>query len=401
MKIKPVILCGGAGTRLWPKSRKNLAKQFIDFGGWNLFERTLERIKNPIFDNPIISTNLSYLNLVRKYLKKKNIYNYKIILEPSKKNTAAAILSSSLLEEVSFDQPIIFLPADHLIEKTDEFNKALILNTKYLNDDNIFIFGIKPQFPSSQFGYFITKKNSKGVNVVDKFIEKPDSKKAKQIIKKNGYWNSGILFANKISIINNFSKYQNKTLDLCMQSVFNSTISKNLYFLSNKPFKKIMSKSFDYAILEKCKNVNAIKLNIPWSDLGSWKEITNVFRKNKSKYFKKKNVFHRPWGKYTNLFNGKGFLIKELVINPKSSISLQKHKYRSEHWSILSGSAKISINKKKYIKKNGDIAFIPKGSLHRIENPYNRPVIIMEAQTGPILKETDIIRYKDIYGRVK
>ena len=71
MKIKPVILCGGAGTRLWPKSRKNLAKQFIDFGGWNLFEQTLERIKNPIFDNPIISTNLSYLNLVRKYLKKK------------------------------------------------------------------------------------------------------------------------------------------------------------------------------------------------------------------------------------------------------------------------------------------------------------------------------------------
>ena len=71
MKIKPVILCGGAGTRLWSKSRKNLAKQFIDFGGWNLFERTLERIKNPIFDNPIISTNLSYLNLVKKYLQKK------------------------------------------------------------------------------------------------------------------------------------------------------------------------------------------------------------------------------------------------------------------------------------------------------------------------------------------
>ena len=71
MKIKPVILCGGAGTRLWPKSKKNLPKQFIDFGGWNLFERTLERIKNPIFDTPIISTNLSYLHLVRKNLKKK------------------------------------------------------------------------------------------------------------------------------------------------------------------------------------------------------------------------------------------------------------------------------------------------------------------------------------------
>jgi len=401
MKIKPVILCGGAGTRLWPKSRKNLAKQFIDFGGWNLFERTLERIKNPIFDNPIISTNLSYLNLVKKYLQKKNFNNYKIILEPSKKNTAVAILSSSLLEEVAFDQPMIFLPADHLIYKTNEFNKALTFNTKYLNDDNIFIFGIKPHFPSSQYGYFIPKKNSKGINVVDKFIEKPDLKKAKQIIRKKGYWNSGILFANKISIINNFSKYQNKTLNLCMQAVFNSNVSKNLYYLSKKPFKKVMDKSFDYAILEKSKNINAIKLNISWSDLGSWKEITNIFKKNKSKFFKKKNVFHRPWGKYTNLFNGKGFLIKELVINSKSSISLQKHNHRSEHWSISSGKAKITINKKKYIKKKNETAFIPKGSLHRIENPYNKPVVIMEAQTGTILKETDIIRYDDIYGRVK
>ena len=110
-------------------------------------------------------------------------------------------------------------------------------------------------------------------------------------------------------------------------------------------------------------------------------------------------VFYRPWGKYTNLFNGKGFLIKELIVNPKSSISLQKHNHRSEHWVISSGIANVLINKKKYIKKTGDTAFIPKGSLHRIENPYNKPVVIMEAQTGKILKETDIIRFKDIYGR--
>ena len=77
MKIKPVILCGGAGTRLWPKSKSNLPKQFIDFGGWTLFKKTLLRIKNPIFDYPIISTNLAYLNLVRKYLLKYKIRNYR------------------------------------------------------------------------------------------------------------------------------------------------------------------------------------------------------------------------------------------------------------------------------------------------------------------------------------
>ena len=125
-----------------------------------------------------------------------------------------------------------------------------------------------------------------------------------------------------------------------------------------------------------------------------------IFLKNKSKYFKKNNVFHRPWGKYINLFNGKGFLIKELVVNPKSSISLQKHKHRSEHWSIISGRPKITINKRNFFKKEDETAFIPRGAIHRIENLFSKPVKIMEAQTGRILKETDIIRYKDIYGRV-
>ena len=400
MKIKPVILCGGGGTRLWPESKKNIAKQFIDFGGWTLLQKTLQRIKSPIFDYPIISTNLSYLKLVHKYLQKNKIKKYKIILEPFKKNTAAAILSSVLLEEVIFDQPMIFFPADHLIENTIQFNKSINLNKKYLNENNIFIFGIKPSFPSSQYGYFLTKKISKNINKVVKFIEKPITSNAKKIIKKKGCWNSGILLARKDSIINNFIKYQSKTLKLCIDAVHKSKVSNNVYYLEKKSFKKIRDESFDYAILEKSKNINAIKLNIPWSDLGSWKEIANIFKKNKSKYYKKTNVFYRPWGKYTNLYSGKGFLVKELVVNSKSSISLQKHKHRSEYWTVTSGKPKITINKRKFFKNVNETTFIPKGAKHRIENIFKKPVKIMEIQTGAILKETDIVRYKDIYGRV-
>ena len=400
MKIKPVILCGGSGSRLWPETKKNPAKQFIDFGGWNLFQRTLDRIKNPIFDYPIISTNIQYLNLVRKHLLKSRIKKFKIILEPYKKNTSAAILSSVLIDEISYDQPIIFFPADHLIENVNMFNKSVNFNKKFLDDDNIFIFGIKPISPSSQYGYFLTKNMKKGVSKVIKFIEKPNTINAKKIIKKNGYWNSGIIFATKISIINNFQKYQTKTLNLCIDSILRSKLLNNVYYLGEKSFRQIPEKSFDYAILEKSKNINGIKLNIPWSDLGSWKEISKLFKKNKNKYFKKNNVFHRPWGKYINLFNGKGFLIKELFVNSKSSISLQKHNHRSEHWTITSGKPIITLNKKKFFKKIDETVFVPKGTIHRIENPHKKIVKIMEVQTGPILKETDIIRYKDIYGRV-
>ena len=400
MKIIPVILSGGAGTRLWPKSKKNMPKQFIDFGGWTLFQKTLERIKNPIFDYPIISTNISYLNLVRRYLSKYKMKKYKILLEPVKKNTSAAILSSVLLDEIPFEQPMIFFPADHLIEEVRQFNKAIISNKKYLDKDNISIFGIKPNLPSSQYGYFLTKKTSKGFSKVSKFIEKPNLDYAKKIIKKNGYLNSGIIFASKISIINNFRKYQTKTLNFCIDAVCKSRVSNNVYYLNKKSFQRIPEISFDYAILEKSRNINGIKLNIAWSDLGSWKEISNIFKRNRSKYFKKNNVFYRPWGKYTNLFNGKGFLVKELVINSKSSISLQKHNHRSEYWNIISGKPKITINNKKFFKKVNETAFIPQGAKHRIENFFMKPVKIMEVQTGSILKETDIVRYKDIYGRV-
>ena len=400
MKIIPVILSGGAGTRLWPKSKKNMPKQFIDFGGWTLFQKTLERIKNPIFDYPIISTNISYLNLVRRYLSKYKMKKYKILLEPVKKNTSAAILSSVLLDEIPFEQPMIFFPADHLIEEVRQFNKAIISNKKYLDKDNISIFGIKPNLPSSQYGYFLTKKTSKGFSKVSKFIEKPNLNYAKKIIKKNGYLNSGIIFASKISIINNFRKYQTKTLNFCIDAVCKSRVSNNVYYLNKKSFQRIPEISFDYAILEKSRNINGIKLNIAWSDLGSWKEISNIFKRNRSKYFKKNNVFYRPWGKYTNLFNGKGFLVKELVINSKSSISLQKHNHRSEYWNIISGKPKITINNNKFFKKVNETAFIPQGAKHRIENFFMKPVKIMEVQTGSILKETDIVRYKDIYGRV-
>ena len=229
MKIIPVILSGGAGTRLWPKSKKNMPKQFIDFGGWTLFQKTLERIKNPIFDYPIISTNISYLNLVRRYLSKYKMKKYKILLEPVKKNTSAAILSSVLLDEIPFEQPMIFFPADHLIEEVRQFNKAIISNKKYLDEDNISIFGIKPNLPSSQYGYFLTKKTSKGFSKVSKFIEKPNLDYAKKIIKKNGYLNSGIIFASKISIINNFQKYQAKTLNLCIDAVYKSRVFNNVY----------------------------------------------------------------------------------------------------------------------------------------------------------------------------
>jgi mannose-1-phosphate guanylyltransferase/mannose-6-phosphate isomerase len=399
MKIRPVILCGGSGTRLWPNSKKHQAKQFIDFGGWTLLGKTLERIKGSLFDTPIISTNSKYFKEIKKHLRKYKIKKYKIVLEPAKKNTGPAILSTALIKDIPDKQPMIFLTADHLIEKVHKFNNEIKKNKKHLTDKNIFIFGIKPTTPSDQFGYLITKKIKKNLNKVTRFLEKPNQSNAKKIIKQGAYWNSGMFFLRKDSIINNFKKYQKNIYRNSLLAVNKSNFKNNTYYLNKNAFNKNSSKSFDYAILEKTKDINAIKLNIPWSDLGSWKEILLMYNRNKAKYFSKKNTFYRPWGRYTNLFNGNNFLIKEIFVKSKGVLSLQKHFHRSEHWVVTEGIPKITLNKKFFSRKPSETIFIPQGAIHRIQNPNKKPVKIMEAQLGLILKETDIVRYKDVYGR--
>ena len=401
MKIRPVILCGGAGTRLWPNSKNHQAKQFIDFGNWTLLGKTLERTKASIYDAPIISTNKKYLSKVKQHLRKNKINKYKIVVEPAKRNTAPAILSTALIKDIPDNQPLMFFTADHLIEKMNIFNKAINKNKSNLNENNIFVFGIKPKSPTSDYGYFLTKKIKGNINKVTRFIEKPKEAKAKEIIKKNGYWNSGMFYLRKDSIINNFKKYNPTIYRNCVTAVNKAKYKSNTYHLNKASFIKATAKSFDYAILEKTKEINAIKLDIPWSDLGSWKEILKMYDKNKNKYIKKKNVYYRPWGRYTNLFEGKEFLIKELYVKLKGILSLQKHHHRAEHWLVTQGNAKITLNKETIIKKPGEHIFIPLEAIHRVQNPGQKPVKIMEAQVGSILKETDIVRFQDVYGRVK
>ena len=295
---------------------------------------------------------------------------------------------------------MIFFTSDNLVGKVNKFNKSINFHKKYLNNNNIFIFGIKPNSPSSEYGYFLSKKVSNNLNKVERFIEKPNKKKARIIVRKNGYMNSGMFFMRKDSIINNFKKYQSRIFKNCCEAVYRAKIYKNMYYLNKSSFNKLTDISFDYAILEKSINIYGVKLNIPLTDLGNWKEIWKFFKKQKTKNSIKNITFKRPWGKYINLYSGRGFLLKELIINSKSSISLQKHNYRSERWTIISGKPRITINKRKFFKHPNETIFIPKGAVHRIENLFKKPVQIVEVQTGKILKETDIIRYKDMYGRV-
>ena len=460
MKIKPIILCGGEGTRLWPESRKKHPKQFIKINGKSLLKHAIDRVTGVNFDPITICSNANFLDQIKE--ETKNI-NCKIYVEPAKKNTAAAILAAVNDDDLTFYQPVLIISSDHIIEKKIVFQKQIKKLSNNLDMYKIFIFGVKPDYPETGYGYLYSKKINKNFNKVDKFIEKPNLNRAKKLIKNNNYlWNSGVFLSNKSALLNEFSVLQNKlALQVC-DSYINAKTTNHIVALDNKYYSKIKSISFDHAILEKSKNVFSAKLSSDWKDVGSWMQKWEIEKKDKDNNYIKGNILKnnvknsyissnrtivasnlknllavdnndvlylsdlknnnlknlypiinkkfpkitdqhattlRPWGQFTNIFVGKDFQVKELVVKPGAILSLQKHKYRSENWVVVQGKANVTLNKKNISLNKSDSIFIPQGAVHRIENRQKSILKIIEVQTGSYLGEDDIIRIKDIYGR--
>ena len=460
MKIKPIILCGGEGTRLWPESRKKHPKQFIKINGKSLLKHAIDRVTGVNFDPITICSNANFLDQIKE--ETKNI-NCKIYVEPAKKNTAAAILAAVNDDDLTFYQPVLIISSDHIIEKKIVFQKQIKKLSNNLDMYKIFIFGVKPDYPETGYGYLYSKKINKNINKVDKFIEKPNLNRAKKLFKNNNYlWNSGMFLSNKSALLNEFSILQNKlALQVC-DSYINAKTTNHIVTLDNKYYSKIKSISFDHAILEKSKNVFSAKLSSDWKDVGSWMQKWEIEKKDKDNNYIKGNILKnnvknsyissnrtivasnlknvlavdnndvlylsdlknnnlknlypiinkkfpkitdqhtttlRPWGQFTNIFVGKDFQVKELVVKPGAILSLQKHKYRSENWVVVQGKANVTLNKKNISLNKSDSIFIPQGAVHRIENRQKSILKIIEVQTGSYLGEDDITRIKDIYGR--
>jgi len=459
-KIKPIILCGGEGTRLWPESRATFPKQFIKVGNKSLLKHAIQRVTGSDFDTITFSTNENFLDLIKK--ETKNI-KCKIIVEPEKKNTAAAILASISDDDITSKQPIIILSSDHIIKNDQLFKKHLESLKKNLGYNKIFIFGVKAEYPETGYGYIKSEKLF-GYRKVTKFIEKPNLKIANLLFKdKNVHWNSGTFFSTKNCLIEEFAKYQSNLSKKILNSVVYSNKKNNCMYLEKKYFKKISPISFDYAIVEKSKKVFMSVLPNKWTDVGSWYQRWNIEKKSKNNNLVKGKIFlkntsnsyffsenkpivadnlsnilavnyddvlylsnlkknslkdiypvikkkfakvtnehstvHRPWGYFRSLYASLGFQVKEIVVYSGGCLSLQKHKFRSENWVVVSGIAKVTLNKKSFYLKPSQSVFVKKGSIHRIENTSKKLLRIIEVQTGSYLGEDDIIRIKDVYGR--
>lgn len=458
--MKTIILAGGSGTRLWPLSRERYPKQFIKLQGKenSLFQETLKRsmLLSKIEDIYII-TNEKYKFLVIGAVEELG-YSYSesnIILEPEAKNTLPAIYAG--VNKITEDghHVIVVFPSDHIISKNEEFI-SIIEESEALTKDFIVTFGIKPTGPNTGYGYISPGPKKLNGFVVNSFKEKPTPEKAIEYIKKGYYWNAGIFMFNSEIFCNEVKQHSpeihhafetSKNINDAFLKI-NTKISIDYGIIEKS--KKVAAVpvdigwndlgSFDsfYDVFKEDENKNiSDKQNIIIDSKNNIiqsysrkivaavgvedliiidnKDALLICKKNQSQ--KVKDVVdtlksrhdlradfnvqdYRPWGNYKILDEEKGtFKIKRIIVKPGKRLSYQLHHHRSEHWIILRGMAKVTIDDDVKFVRAGESIFIREGQKHRLENTGKTPLEIIEVQMGEYLEEDDIVRFDDEYGR--
>ncbi len=434
-------------------------------------QTTIERIKGlENCENPIIVCNEEHRFITAEQLRQIKVEPGAILLEPCSKNTAPAITVSALRSMIEGqDQLLLILPSDHLITNKKNFLESIKKAQPAAMDGKIVTFGIKPNNPSTGFGYIKAKgtfeKDIYRPYQIEQFIEKPKKDLAEIIFKDDNYsWNSGIFMAKASILIRELEYFAPEIILHCRNSLKNKMNDLDFERLEPASFGKCPNISIDKLIMEKTSLGVVFPLETDWSDIGSWKSFWEKSPKDKNgnvligdsieissknclissnsrltvglniedlivvetndavlvtKKGASENVkslvdhlkkikrleseenkkVYRPWGNYLSVDNASLWKIKKIEVNPGASLSLQLHEKRAEHWIVVEGSAKIEIDDKHFDLIANQSCFVPVGAKHRLSNPGEIPLIIIEVQSGEYLGEDDIIRFKDIYGR--
>lgn len=305
INIKPVILCGGSGTRLWPLSRESFPKQFVPLvGGQSLLGLTIERVKK--LGLPVCITNEDHRffvqDLLASSLSSSISTSVNVLLEPIGRNTAAAMASAALMPGVADSDLLLFLPSDHLVPDVDAFVRTINLGIAAAQAGYIVTFGVQPSFPSTAYGYIkqgaclkSLSTRDESIYAVECFVEKPHLEKAQKILLSGNYlWNAGIFLCQASVLINALFKHAPDILQSC-QTAMRFAQTDGAFVRPNKEaFLACRSESIDYAVMEHFDEVAVVPFKAAWSDVGSWNAVSSL----------------SPADATGNRINGQGFVVQ-------------------------------------------------------------------------------------------
>jgi mannose-1-phosphate guanylyltransferase/mannose-6-phosphate isomerase len=296
MKIIPVILSGGSGTRLWPLSRKQYPKQYLPLAEEKtMLQATLQRLKGlENLADPIIICNVEHRFLVAEQLHKIGINTPKILLEPVGKNTAPAIAAAAhyIIKYCAPLSQMLILPADHVIQDIPVFHQAIQTASKQAENGKLVTFGITPTTPHTGYGYIKTEAPSlsqgEGWDVgkaekIERFKEKPNQKTAEQYLKEGSYlWNSGMFLFQTDHLLKELAIHAPDIVQITQQSIEKATKDLDFIRLESESFAATTSDSIDYALMEKTDQAVVVPLDAGWNDIGSWTALHEIGKKDQN-----------------------------------------------------------------------------------------------------------------------
>ena len=284
MKVIPVILCGGAGSRLWPLSRDLYPKQLLALvNDHSLLQNTVTRCDgHPDVTSPILVCNEEHRFLVAEQLREVEIVASSIILEPEGRNTAPAVaLAAHEVLKQEDDAILVVLPSDHVIKQTDVFMNALTRAIDLAKTDALVTFGVVPDKPETGYGYIQKGLALEDAYWVDKFVEKPDRAIAEEFFQSGLYlWNSG-MFVFKASVFLKELAKQKPDMSAAMtKATISSKSDLDFIRVDIEAFCASASDSIDYAVMEHTSEAIVVPLDAGWSDIGSWDALWRISEKD-------------------------------------------------------------------------------------------------------------------------
>ncbi|MFL0809489.1 MAG: mannose-1-phosphate guanylyltransferase/mannose-6-phosphate isomerase [Agarilytica sp.] len=463
--VVPVILSGGSGSRLWPKSRKAFPKQLHKlYGDHTMLQHTYNRVSH--LEAPIVVCNAAQRFMVADQLSEVCWIDPHIILEPVGRNTAPAIAVAALQALKQSEKAIlVVLPADHQIKDKNAFQFALDEAVEKASEGKLVAFGIVPTQPETGYGYINADAKTDSGAAINSFVEKPNKETAEQYLESGEYfWNSGMFVFSAKTFLEELEKDEPEMIAHCKASLESAQTDLDFIRLSQEAFEQNKDISIDYAVMEKTDAAWCVPLDCGWSDLGSWqslwessekdakgnategdvfaincentllhsdkklitgiglkdiavidsddatlvvnlnqtqdvKKVVDWLKENNRSEFELHREVHRPWGSYDSIDEGERYQVKRIEVKPGSSLSLQMHHHRAEHWVVVTGTALVQRGDEELILSENQSVYIPLGEKHRLTNPGKVPLQLVEVQSGSYLGEDDIVRFEDNFGR--
>jgi mannose-1-phosphate guanylyltransferase / mannose-6-phosphate isomerase len=278
--VTPVILCGGAGTRLWPVSREKMPKHFVPLiGTKTTFQQVVDRVNhNGLFAPPMIITNSDFRFVVAEQTRACGV-KATIILEPQRRDSAAAIAAAAQFAVKSDpDAILLVVAADHLIPDVEAFAAACRAALPAAAAGSIVTFGVKPTYPASSYGYIRPKPAADGAAVrqVEAFVEKPEEATATRYIKDGYLWNSGNFMFRADVMMRELSRFEPAIASAAKDAVDNLVSDLDFFRLAEGPFSQAPRKSIDYAVMERTEHAAVLPVDFRWSDVGNWNSVWEV-----------------------------------------------------------------------------------------------------------------------------